>query len=93
MSRREKESVNAEDLESLSHIPRSRYGTEDLAEGLGTRLEEPWLAPLSSTTLSFTSLVPRPLPDFISQPWLRDKIWEWPGDEATVLPHHLKSVV
>ena len=33
------------------------------------------------------SLVPRPLPDFISQPWrkidfsprLRDKIWEWPG--------------
>ena len=38
------------------------------------------------------SLVPRPLPDFISQPWrkvgLRDKIWEWPGDEAmtAVLP-------
>ena len=27
------------------------------------------------------SLVPRPLPDFISQPW--DKIWEWPGDEAS----------
>ena len=26
------------------------------------------------------SLVPRPLTDFISQ--LRDKIWEWPGDEA-----------
>ena len=36
------------------------------------------------------SLVPRPLPDFISQPWRkistaaqRGKIWEWPGDEAT----------
>ena len=34
------------------------------------------------------SLVPRPLPDCISQPWrffprLRDKIWEWPGDEVT----------
>ena len=29
------------------------------------------------------SLVPRPLPDFISQlPRLRDKIWEWPGNEA-----------
>ena len=32
-----------------------------------------------------TSLVPRPLPDFISQ--LRDKIWEWPGDEGN--PNHL----
>ena len=38
------------------------------------------------------SLVPRPLRDFISQPWrkidfspwLRDKIWEWPGDEASI---------
>ena len=32
-------------------------------------------------------LIPRPLPDFISQlcrfsPLLRDKIWEWPGNEA-----------
>ena len=27
------------------------------------------------------SLVPRPLPEF--SPQLRDKIWEWPGDEAT----------
>ena len=25
----------------------------------------------------------RPLPDFISQLWLRNKIWEWPGNEAT----------
>ena len=31
------------------------------------------------------SLIPRPPPDFISQPWLRDKIWEWPGDEAIVV--------
>ena len=49
------------------------------------------------------SLVPRPLPDFISQLWrklrfyltavektqvfstaARDKIWEWPGNEAIV---------
>ena len=33
------------------------------------------------------SLVPRPLPDFISQLWrknqLRNKIWEWPRDVAT----------
>ena len=33
------------------------------------------------------SLVPRPLPDFIAAdfffPRLRDKIWEWPGDEAS----------
>ena len=33
------------------------------------------------------SLLPRPLPDFISQLWrnspqLGDKIWEWPGNEA-----------
>jgi len=27
------------------------------------------------------SLIPRPLPDFIS-PQQRDKNWEWPGDEA-----------
>ena len=26
------------------------------------------------------SLFPRPLPDF--SPQLRDKLWEWPGDEA-----------
>ena len=36
------------------------------------------------------SLVPRPLSDFILQPWRTkfsrgwwDKIWEWPGDEAS----------
>ena len=31
-------------------------------------------------------VVPRSLPDFISQPCsprLRDKIWKWPGDEAS----------
>ena len=31
-----------------------------------------------------TCLVPRPHPDFISQTWLRDKIWVGPGDKATV---------
>ena len=40
----------------------------------------------SRTWSSMTVYVPRPLPDFISQPWrkigLRDKIWEWPGYEA-----------
>ena len=49
--------------------------------------------------VAFISLVPRPLPDFISQPWksigsrpspafspqLRHKIWEWLGDEARCL--------
>ena len=38
-----------------------------------------------STTHPDPSLVPRPLSDFISQPWrkkLRDKIWEWPEDKA-----------
>ena len=42
------------------------------------------------------SLVPRPLPDFILQPWRTDfswgrwhKIWEWPGDEAS---HQLCSI-
>ena len=42
-----------------------------------------------ASTLSGNSLVPRPLPDFISQPpRLWDKIWEWPGDEARVVTHH-----
>ena len=43
----------------------------------------------SSAKWGALSLVPRPLQDFISQPWrkigspqLQDKIWEWPGDEA-----------
>ena len=49
-----------------------------------------------ATSHQFTSLLPRPLPDFISQPWrktdfslqLRDKIWEWPGNEAiSLLPY------
>ena len=38
----------------------------------------PWILGFLDSLVSF-SLVPRPLPDFISQ---RDKIWEWPGDEA-----------
>ena len=29
------------------------------------------------------SLIPKPLPDF--SPRLHDKIWEWPGEEATAL--------
>ena len=33
-----------------------------------------------NTKLEGSSLVPRPLPDFILQPWRR--IWEWPGDKA-----------
>ena len=41
-----------------------------------------------------SSLIPRPLPDFILQLWrktdfspqLRDKIQEWPGDEASGCP-------
>ena len=38
------------------------------------------------------SLVPRPHPDFISQPfspWLRDKIWVGPGDSATSHTLHI----
>ena len=34
------------------------------------------------------SLVPRPLPDFISQLWR--KIGEWPGDEANYIPSPLE---
>ena len=34
-----------------------------------------------------TSLVPRPLPS----PQLRDKIWEWPGNEARWQPHSQSS--
>ena len=43
-----------------------------------------WLRPLGNAAyvacLPLLYLSPRPLPDF---PQLRDKIWEWPGDEAT----------
>ena len=46
---------------------------------------------MSCVILARSSLVPRPLPDFILQPWrkidfspwLRDNVWEWPADEAT----------
>ena len=42
------------------------------------------------------SLVPRPLPDFISQPWRKigqcDKIWEGSGDEAICVTHHEPNV-
>ena len=38
-----------------------------------------------NNTLLVSSLVPRPLPDFIMQPWLQDKIWEWPGNKAISL--------
>ena len=37
------------------------------------------------------SLIPRPLPDF--SPRLHDKIWEWPGKEATALVCLLWSAV
>ena len=48
----------------------------------------------------WASLVPRPLPDYISQPWrkidfspwLRDIIWEWPGDEARKGPVTLAKI-
>ena len=45
-------------------------------------------SPRHGSNWPFSSLVPRPLPDFISQPrpW-RDQIWEWPGDEASLLAH------
>ena len=35
------------------------------------------------------SLIPRTLPDFISQLW--DKIWECPGDEARAQPSHAST--
>ena len=37
---------------------------------------------LDHVAVARRSLVPRPHPDFISQPQLRDKIWVGPGDEA-----------
>ena len=50
-----------------------------------------WL-PLTKTGFTSHSLVPRPHPDFISQPFsprLRDKIWVGPGDEATSHTLHI----
>ena len=51
--------------------------TRKLGRGLETRLRV--------ATLHTVSLVPRPLPDFISQPWRKIVAWEWPGDEANIL--------
>ena len=46
---------------------------------------------MPSRSLTYTrvllahSLIPRSLPDFIQfLPQLQDKIWEWPGNEATL---------
>ena len=57
-----------------------------------------WLVTSSfccGSNLMVPSLVPRPLPDFISHPCfsprLRGKIWEWPGDEARWLQHGLRD--
>ena len=47
---------------------------------LGARRRLQHLAFVHVSTIHASSLVPRPLPDFISQ---RDKIWGWPGDDAT----------
>ena len=45
-----------------------------------------WKKVTSNSTASngSVSLVPRPLPDFISQPWcfFTAASWEWPGNEA-----------
>ena len=50
--------------------------------GLGHYSTELECACTARGNWSIQYLIPRPLPDFISQLWLRDKIWEWPGDEA-----------
>ena len=58
----------------------------DILSGCVT--QDPRVGPMGACAIHPThSLVPRPLPDFISQLWrkMRDKIWEWPGDEATLL--------
>ena len=49
---------------------------------LGARRRLQHLAFVHVSTIRASSLVPRPLPDFISQ---RDKIWGWPGDGATIV--------
>ena len=41
--------------------------------------------------LAYQPHLPRPLPGSCFSPWLQDKIWEWPGDEA--ITHHTQAVV
>ena len=45
----------------------------------------------STISSPWHSFDPSPSPDFSSQ--LRDKIWEWPGDEATIVLHPLQSSI
>ena len=65
-----------------------KHQASELVQPCSQALSHPRTA--SGGKLGGASLVPRPLPDFISQPIffqrLRDKIWEWPGDEARVGP-------
>ena len=44
-----------------------------------------------STNLQATNLLPRPLPDFISQLW--DKVWEWPGNDADMFMKSQQELV
>jgi len=59
---------------------------EKSGEGLGSKLRhgpENRVHHLRSISGLWCSFAPRPSPDF--SPWLQDKIWKWPGDEATKL--------
>ena len=68
------------------------YATNTVLDGIdlgGVRVNFPQSSSPEIWYCDKASLVPRPLPDFILQPWkpnfsprLRDKIWEWPGDEV-----------
>ena len=52
----------------------------------------PWLvlATITCTYIELSTVCFRPSPDF--SPWLQDKIWEWPGDEARGLHHQRMSM-
>ena len=78
-------------------------------QGLGTRLvvygvcyiwlhHQGFWQPRNYPAIKLSSPVPRPLPDFISQLWrisprLRDKIWEWPGEETRNYPQLSKVLL
>ena len=55
-----------------------RAGEEEEADDYDSESDE---EPGNEVPPFHPSLIPRPLPDFIS-PWLQDKIWEWPDNEA-----------
>ena len=68
------------ELASTTHLLRGHVA-------IITKLSPHYILTESNHFQSVMQFDPRPSPDF--SPQLRDKIWEWPGDEATDNPQNM----